>query len=264
MPPCWSNTPHECCKPYALSTASAVLCRCAPHHRALAKERSLIRSARQGWDQLSVYLPVVLMAVLALGTWWLVRNAPKPALIVEARPAGHQPDYFMKSFSVKSFDAKGRSQSEVEGEQARHYPDTDTLEIDTVRVRSVRMDGSVTVATANRGLSNADGSEVQLFGNEVVTRDAQPVWIAVGVIHATTAGQIQVVFVLRLRDQHIERVIAAVQKNAYQCAVFAYGGLCCQRTTHQIKLRNERAGGATRQCGTEPAQEAAAVFACGM
>ena len=174
MPPCWSNTPHECCKPYALSTASAVLCRCAPHHRALAKERSLIRSARQGWDQLSVYLPVVLMAVLALGTWWLVRNAPKPALIVEARPAGHQPDYFMKSFSVKSFDAKGRLQSEVEGEQARHYPDTDTLEIDTVRVRSVRMDGSVTVATANRGLSNADGSEVQLFGNAVVTRDAQP------------------------------------------------------------------------------------------
>lgn len=134
----------------------------------------MIRSVRQGWDQLSVYLPVLLMALLALGTWWLVRNAPKPQQSAEERPLGHQPDYFMKSFSVKSFDATGRLQSEVHGKEARHYPDTDTLEIDTVRLRSVRVDGSVTVATANRGLSNADGSEVQLFGNAVVTRDAVP------------------------------------------------------------------------------------------
>jgi Low specificity phosphatase (HAD superfamily) len=38
----------------------------------------------------------------------------------------HQPDYFMKLFSVKSFDATGRMQSEIKGEMGRHYPDTDT------------------------------------------------------------------------------------------------------------------------------------------
>ena len=110
----------------------------------------MIRVIRQGWDQLSIYLPVVLMGLLALGTWWLVRNAPMPQLPAIDRPVKHQPDYFMKSFSVKTFDATGRLQSEVQGDEARHYPDTDTLEIDQVRMRSVSIDGRVTVATANR------------------------------------------------------------------------------------------------------------------
>lgn len=129
---------------------------------------------RKGWEQFSLYLPVVLMGLLALGTWWLVRNAPAPLLPAADRQAVHQPDYFMKSFSVKSFDATGRLQSEVQGEEARHYPDTDTLEIDRARMRSVTPAGRLTVATADRALTNADGSEVQLFGNAIVTRQALP------------------------------------------------------------------------------------------
>ncbi len=129
---------------------------------------------RQGWEQFSLYLPVVLMGLLALGTWWLVRNAPMPLLPAIERQQGNQPDYFMKSFSVKSFDASGRLQSEVQGEEARHYPDTDTLEIDKARMRSVTPQGRLTVATADRALTNADGSEVQLFGNAIVTREPLP------------------------------------------------------------------------------------------
>jgi len=129
---------------------------------------------RQGWEQFSLYLPVVLMGLLALGTWWLVRNAPMPLMPAIERQQGNQPDYFMKSFSVKSFDASGRLQSEVQGEEARHYPDSDTLEIDKARMRSVTPQGRLTVATADRALTNADGSEVQLFGNAIVTREPLP------------------------------------------------------------------------------------------
>ncbi|MBU1351755.1 MAG: LPS export ABC transporter periplasmic protein LptC [Gammaproteobacteria bacterium] len=134
----------------------------------------MMRRIRQGWEQVSLYLPVMLMGLLALGTWWLVRNAPMPQLPAIERPLGHQPDYFMKTFSVKSFDATGRLESEVQGEVARHYPDTDTLEIDKVNMRSVSPEGRLTVATANRALSNADGTEVQLFGNAIVTREPVP------------------------------------------------------------------------------------------
>jgi lipopolysaccharide export system protein LptC len=134
----------------------------------------MVRMIRHGWDQFSLYLPVVLMGLLALGTWWLVRNAPAPLLQAVERQPGHQPDYFMKGFSVKSFDANGRLQSELQGEIGRHYPDTDTLEVDQVRMRSVTPEGRVTVATADRALSNADGSEVQLFGNAIVTREPLP------------------------------------------------------------------------------------------
>jgi lipopolysaccharide export system protein LptC len=126
---------------------------------------------RQLWERLSIYLPVILMGVLALGSYWLVRNTPVFAVAGVAAAVSHEPDYFMRNFSVKNFDAQGHLKSEVLGVEARHYPDTDTVEIDQVHIRSVNPQGLVTVATANRGLSNADGSEVQLFGNAVVVRE---------------------------------------------------------------------------------------------
>jgi len=127
---------------------------------------------RAAWERLSVYLPIMLMGLMAMGTYWLARNTPTLGVPEAQRPATHDPDYFMRGFSVKTFDAAGRIKSEVYGAEARHYPDTDTLEIDQPRIRSFNARGELMVATANRALSNGDGSEVQLFGNAVVTRDA--------------------------------------------------------------------------------------------
>jgi lipopolysaccharide export system protein LptC len=127
---------------------------------------------RLAWDRLSLYLPVLLMAVLVSGTYWLVRSTPiffTPEVKKEAR---HEPDYSMQNFAVRTFDASGRLKSEVFGEQARHYPDTDTLEIDKVRIRSFNDVGRLTTATANRALTNGDASEVQLFGDATVVREA--------------------------------------------------------------------------------------------
>jgi lipopolysaccharide export system protein LptC len=127
---------------------------------------------RAGWERLSVYLPIILMGLMALGTYWLARNTPGVAPADAQRAPTHDPDYFMRGFSVKTFDPKGRLKSEVHGTEARHYPDSETLEIDQPRIRSFNARGELTVATARRALSNADGSEVQLFGDAVVTREA--------------------------------------------------------------------------------------------
>jgi lipopolysaccharide export system protein LptC len=120
----------------------------------------------------SIYLPIILMGLLALGTYWLVRNTPLAAPVEGGKAASSEPDYFMRGFSVKTFDGSGRLKSEVMGTEARHFPDSDTLEIDQPRIRSINDKGLLTVATANRALSNGDGTELQLFGNAVVTRDA--------------------------------------------------------------------------------------------
>ena len=134
----------------------------------------MMRLLRQAWDRLALFLPMLLMGVLALSTYWLVRSTPG---FSEPRPEQlkrHEPDYFVQQFSVKTFDLKGRLKSEVLGTQARHYPDTDTLEIDQVRLRNFNDKGHLTTASANRALSNADGSEVQLMGHAVVVREAIP------------------------------------------------------------------------------------------
>src|SRR5690606_2026312 len=109
------------------------------------------------WDRVSVYLPVILMGLLALGTYWLARNTPAISPPAAAAAPTHDPDYFMRRFSVKSFDPTGRLKSEVQGVEARHYPDTDTLEIDQPHIRAYNPQGLLTVATARRALSNSDG-----------------------------------------------------------------------------------------------------------
>ncbi|MDP2338111.1 MAG: LPS export ABC transporter periplasmic protein LptC [Bacteroidota bacterium] len=132
----------------------------------------MIKLLRAAWERLSVYLPILLMGVLALGTYWLVRSTPVFAPPEAEKPLRHEPDYFMQKFSVKSFDGAGRLKSEVFGVEIRHYPDTDTLEIDQVRIRSFNEQGRLTTATANRALTNGDAAEVQLFGNALVVREA--------------------------------------------------------------------------------------------
>jgi lipopolysaccharide export system protein LptC len=78
----------------------------------------------------------------------------------------------MRDFSVKVFGANGKLKSEVVGKEGRHYPDTDTLEIDEPRIRILNAEGRLTTAVAKRGLINADGSEAQLFDKAVVVREA--------------------------------------------------------------------------------------------
>lgn len=123
-------------------------------------------------ETLSSYLPLLLMALLALATWWLVKNTPLSESEQAAAPPRHEPDYTMRSFTLQRFAKDGHLRVQIEGEQLRHYPDTDTLEIDTVRLRALSAAGVVTRATARRAISNGDGSEVQLLGGANVVRDA--------------------------------------------------------------------------------------------
>ncbi len=129
---------------------------------------------RQPWGwrlraALSSYLPLLLMALLALGTWWLVKHTPSiapPAAPTEVR---RDPDYTMSQFSIDRFDRSGRLRVRVEGAQLRHYPDTDRYEIDDARIRAFTPDGDVTLAVARRANANGDISELQLMGNAQVT-----------------------------------------------------------------------------------------------
>lgn len=135
----------------------------------------MIQLLRNAWDRSLLYFPLVSMGVLALGTYWLVRTTPPSGGVAVARVVRHEPDYFMDNFSVRTFDAAGRLRTEVVGLKARHFPDTKWVEIDNIRVRSFDEQGRVTTATAQRGLTNEDSSEVQLMGEARVVREADPV-----------------------------------------------------------------------------------------
>ena len=123
-------------------------------------------------ETVMAYLPVVLMAFLALGTWWLVANTPVPEADQPAAPARHEADYTMHRFTVQRFTPDGRLRVQVEGDELRHYPDTDTIEIDNVHVQAWAEDGRLTEATARRAITNGAATEVQLLGGARVVREA--------------------------------------------------------------------------------------------
>ena len=103
---------------------------------------ALLRGAGTG---VTVYLPIILMGLMALGTYWLARNTPTlgPA---EAQRAAHPRARTTSCAASRSRPSTptGRLKSEVHGTEARHYPDTDTLEIDQPRIRSFNAQGELT------------------------------------------------------------------------------------------------------------------------
>ncbi len=122
-------------------------------------------------DALSTYMPLLLMALMAGGTWWLVKNTPLAEGPGGPRALRQDPDYTMRGFTLTRFAADGKLAVRVEGDVLRHYPDTDRLEIDGVRIHAIAPDGRITQATAQRALANGDVSEVQLLGHAHVTSD---------------------------------------------------------------------------------------------
>lgn len=142
------------------------------HATAAPPRKAMWLTVRRLWDRMAMYMPLLLMLVLALGTYWLVRNTPGIAVPPAAEEVRHEADYFMQNFTIKSFDEAGKLKSEIDGSQARHFPDTDILEIDQMRMRSIDPKNLVVTATAARAYANGDGSEVQLTGHARVLRQA--------------------------------------------------------------------------------------------
>jgi lipopolysaccharide export system protein LptC len=124
------------------------------------------------WNQLSLYLPVVLMGLLALGSYWVVSQSPKPSEPRPERPVSKAPDYFMQDFAIRTFGPQGELRSEIQGNALRHYPANQTVEVDGARLRMVNAQGRVTTAVAERLETDDAQSFYTLSGGVVVVREA--------------------------------------------------------------------------------------------
>ena len=137
------------------------------------KPTGSLAQLRQGWDRATVYLPVLTMGLLALGSYWILRSTPMPQEPAPARPATHEPDYFMRDFSVRSHGADGQLRSTLSGTRIRHYPDDDTIEIDQAHLLAFGEGGTLTLAQARRLSTDDSQSEYRLEGEVSVNRSGR-------------------------------------------------------------------------------------------
>ena len=132
----------------------------------------MMDTLKRALDRLALYLPAVLMALFALGSWWLVRSLPSFFAEPSTKQVRQEPDYFLEHFSVKSFDKSGRLTRELSGDRAQHFPDTDTLDISNVQMHGQNQDGTSVNARAERALAKGDGSKVIFKGSVQLTQPA--------------------------------------------------------------------------------------------
>ena len=120
--------------------------------------------------QVGIYLPVLVMAMIALGSWWLLRNAPSHDGSPAAQAQRHEPDYYMRDFTVQTYNAAGALQTELRGSNMLHLPDVDGFKIQAPQFVSFDELGRRMDATAKRATANADASQVELFEQAQVKR----------------------------------------------------------------------------------------------
>lgn len=114
---------------------------------------------------LGTYLPLLMMVALAGATWWLVKVSPATPQVSQPSAVRHEADYALEHFSTQRYDASGRLAVQIDGDKLRHYPDTDELEIDSVKLVAQAPDGRVTTATARHAVVAGDGSVARLEGD---------------------------------------------------------------------------------------------------
>lgn len=122
------------------------------------------------WRSLSLYLPVLLMGGLALTSYWVLRDAPSAHSEAPPPPVQHKPDYFMRVFSVKTYDASGMLTGNIHGDELRHFPDDGTIEVDRARLFSQKKSPQATEATADLLSTDARQETYRLQGNVIVTQ----------------------------------------------------------------------------------------------
>jgi lipopolysaccharide export system protein LptC len=124
-------------------------------------------------DALSLYLPLIVVAMLASGSWWLVRSIPALSSPEANKPVRQEPDYRLSDFSVKSFNATGQMTREITGKKAQHFPATENLQIEEIRIFAQNDNGSRMSAQALQGVASDDGTQVTLVGQAQAIQHAQ-------------------------------------------------------------------------------------------
>jgi lipopolysaccharide export system protein LptC len=121
-------------------------------------------------DRLTLYLPMLVMAVLAMGSWWLARSLPALWNGPTVKPVRKEPDYHLERFSTRTFDASGRLTRQLGGEKARHYPQGDELHIDNVTFDALAEQGVRVTASARTGVVMGDDHKVIFSGDVLAVR----------------------------------------------------------------------------------------------
>jgi lipopolysaccharide export system protein LptC len=121
--------------------------------------------------QVLKFLPMLLMAFLTLGTYWMVQMN-EPNLDTEKQKR-HVPDYIMDGIVVTTLGPQGNTKFRVVGQKLIHYEDDASSEIDWPIARRFHETKPAITVKSDKGFLDGDVTVLDLVGNASLTRPAQ-------------------------------------------------------------------------------------------
>jgi lipopolysaccharide export system protein LptC len=118
-------------------------------------------------------MPLILMGILTLVTFWLVqKNTPAEKSALE-RARLHEPDYTIKNGALSALNEVGNTKYRILGNKVTHYDDDASIDIVTPRMRLFQLNKAPITVKSDTGHLDGDLTILDLFDNASIFRPAQ-------------------------------------------------------------------------------------------
>ena len=118
-------------------------------------------------------MPLILMGVLTLATFWLVqRNTPPEKSMLE-RVRLHEPDYIITNGALSALNEFGNTKYRILGTKVTHYDDDASIDILSPRMRLFQAEKAPVTVKSDTGHIDGDLTILDLYDNATIFRPAQ-------------------------------------------------------------------------------------------
>lgn len=121
-------------------------------------------------DKLTAWFPLLLLAVLAVLTFWLDRAVQPPG--ARNGTARHDPDYIVERLSAVRMAPDGNVMHTLTAKEMIHYPDDDSTHLQMPEFVSLTSPGAPMTIISREALVSKDGENVFFKDGVRVTRGA--------------------------------------------------------------------------------------------
>lgn len=118
-------------------------------------------------------MPLILMGVLTLVTFWLVQKNTPPAKSTIERVRLHEPDYTITNGALSALNELGLTKYRILGNKVIHYDDDASIDILAPRMRLFQLDKPPVTVKSDTGHLDGDLTILDLIDNASIFRPAQ-------------------------------------------------------------------------------------------
>ena len=118
------------------------------------------------------YVPIILVALLAIATWIMVERARIQRDGGDPGVSALKPDFIIDNLRVSKLNQDGTAQTLLSAQRMVHIPQTSTATLTEPRIMSFRPDSPPVSISARRGESIRQSEQINFYDTVVVQRAA--------------------------------------------------------------------------------------------